>query len=62
MATWDLEQIRAQFPALTREQDGRPVAAYGLSRHYEEIFLVTRLSDFMTMHHDEAAAAASAAE
>ena len=43
-------------------QDGRSVAACGLTPHYEEIFSVTRLSDFMTVYSDEEAAAASAAE
>jgi len=28
----------------------RPVAARGLSDHYREIFRITRLSDFMTIH------------
>jgi anti-anti-sigma factor len=28
----------------------------GLSEHYEEIFRITRLADFMTIYHDEAAA------
>jgi anti-anti-sigma factor len=33
--------------------DGRPLRAFGLSSHYEEIFQVTRLSDFMSIHHNE---------
>ena len=41
--------------------DRRTVAAYGLTPHYEEIFEVTRLSDFITVHKDETAAVASAA-
>ncbi|MEN8238653.1 MAG: STAS domain-containing protein [Actinomycetota bacterium] len=35
---------------------GREVAAYGLTDHYREIFSITRLSDFMTIYADEAAA------
>jgi hypothetical protein len=31
---------------------------YGLSSHYQEIFKITRLSDFMGMVNDEAAALA----
>jgi anti-anti-sigma factor len=34
----------------------RQVLVYGLSSHYEEIFQITRLSDFMTIHPDEATA------
>jgi anti-sigma B factor antagonist len=33
--------------------DGRAVAARGLSRHYREIFEITRLSDFMTILGEE---------
>lgn len=33
--------------------EGRPLRAYGLSPHYEEIFQITRLSDFMSIHHNE---------
>jgi anti-anti-sigma factor len=32
------------------------VEAFGLSDHFREIFEITRLIDFMTIHHDEAAA------
>ncbi len=32
------------------------VEAFGLTDHYREIFEITRLIDFMTIHHDEAAA------
>lgn len=31
----------------------RHLVTYGLSDHYQEIFRITRLSDFMTMHPDE---------
>jgi anti-sigma B factor antagonist len=34
----------------------------GLSSHYLEIFRITRLSDFMTIHADEASALAEAQE
>jgi anti-sigma B factor antagonist len=33
--------------------EGRPVTARGLSRHYREIFEITRLSDFMTILADD---------
>jgi anti-anti-sigma factor len=32
------------------------VEAFGLTEHFREIFEITRLIDFMTIHHDEAAA------
>lgn len=32
------------------------VEAFGLSDHYREIFEITRLVEFMAIHHDEAAA------
>jgi anti-anti-sigma factor len=35
-----------------------PLVTYGLSDHYQEIFKITRLSDFMGMVGDEAAALA----
>ena len=38
---------------------GRPVAAYGLSDHYREIFSITRLSDFMSIYEDAEAALAA---
>jgi anti-sigma B factor antagonist len=38
---------------------GREVAAYGLSDHYREIFMITRLSDFMNIYEDEGAALAA---
>jgi anti-anti-sigma factor len=38
---------------------GRQVAACGLSDHYREIFSITRLSDFMTIHDDDQAALAA---
>lgn len=31
----------------------RSLAVYGLSPHYQEIFSITRLSDFMTIYQDE---------
>ncbi|RPI21983.1 MAG: anti-sigma factor antagonist, partial [Actinobacteria bacterium] len=37
----------------------RPVAAFGLSDHYREIFSITRLSDFMAIYEDAAAAIAA---
>jgi anti-anti-sigma factor len=39
-------------------KEGRPVAAFGLSEHYREIFEVTRLADFMGLFPDEQAAIA----
>jgi anti-anti-sigma factor len=38
----------------------RRLITCGLSDHYQEIFHVTRLSDFMTIHADEASALAEA--
>jgi len=32
--------------------EGREVSAYGLTDHYREVFRITRLSDFMTIHED----------
>lgn len=43
-------------------QQGCPVAVYGLSDHYREIFEITRLSDFVSIHTDEHAALADAPE
>lgn len=40
----------------------RKVLVYGLSDHYVTIFQITRLSDFMTIFPDEAAALAGAAQ
>ncbi len=40
----------------------RRVITFGLSDHYEEIFQITRLSDFMTILPDEEEALAIAAE
>jgi anti-anti-sigma factor len=37
-------------------KDGRAITASGLSDHYQEIFEITRLSDFMTIFADENAA------
>jgi anti-anti-sigma factor len=36
----------------------RSVRAYGLTDHYREIFEITRLSDFIELHHDEEQATA----
>jgi len=36
----------------------RPVHAFGLSEHYRQIFEITRLVDFVTIHSDEASAVA----
>jgi anti-anti-sigma factor len=44
--------------ARARKQS-RPVAAYGLSDHYREIFEVTRLADFMGLYQDEQSAIAA---
>jgi anti-anti-sigma factor len=40
-------------------KEARPVAAFGLSDHYREIFEVTRLADFMGVYGDEQAAIAA---
>lgn len=32
--------------------EGRGVSAFGLTDHYREVFRITRLSDFMTIHED----------
>ncbi|MFZ0548671.1 MAG: STAS domain-containing protein [Candidatus Promineifilaceae bacterium] len=45
--------------AQTRKTHRRLVTC-GLSEHYQEIFRITRLSDFMTIHADEASALAEA--
>jgi anti-anti-sigma factor len=37
-------------------KDGRAISASGLSDHYQEIFEITRLADFMTIYADENAA------
>lgn len=37
--------------AMARAED-REISAYGLSDHYQEVFRITRLSDFMTIHED----------
>ena len=39
--------------------DGVAVAACGLSDHYRQIFEITRLSDFMSIHADERSARAA---
>ena len=33
-----------------------PILTFGLSTHYQEIFQITRLSDFMSIYQDEASA------
>ena len=40
-------------------KNGIPLRTYGLSDHYQEIFTITRLSDFMTIVANEAAALGS---
>ena len=35
-----------------------PLLVFGLSPHYQEIFQITRLADFMSIYHDEASALA----
>lgn len=40
-------------------QAHRRMAVYGLSEHYQEIFQITRLSDFMDIYADEASAVQS---
>lgn len=39
-----------------------PLLVYGLSPHYQEIFEITRLADFMTIYSDEASALAQQQE
>jgi anti-anti-sigma factor len=39
-------------------REGKPVHAVGLSDHYRQIFEITRLSDFVTIHTDEDSAVA----
>jgi anti-sigma B factor antagonist len=46
-----------QVLARARAQ-GTEVHAFGLSDHYREIFEITRLADFVTLHGDRAAALA----
>lgn len=36
---------------------GREMRAFGLSDHYRQIFLITRIADFMAIYEDESAAA-----
>jgi len=43
-------------------QSHRQLLTFGLSDHYQEIFRITRLSDFMGMHEDESSALAAVAE
>ena len=49
--------VIVQLLAKARGQ-GCEVHAVGLSDHYREIFEITRLSDFVTLHRDRAAALA----
>jgi anti-anti-sigma factor len=42
-------------------KERRAIVAYGLSEHYQEIFEITRLSDFMRMFPDEESAIAETA-
>jgi anti-anti-sigma factor len=49
--------VIVQLLARARAQ-GCAVHAVGLSDHYREIFEITRLSDFVTLHADRAAALA----
>ena len=39
-----------------------PLGAFGLTPHYEEIFQITRLADFMTIRQDEDSAVRGAEE
>jgi anti-sigma B factor antagonist len=39
-------------------RQGRPLAAYGLSDHYREIFELTRLDEAITIYDDEQSALA----
>jgi anti-anti-sigma factor len=41
-------------------RDDRPVAAWGLTEHYREIFEITRLADFLEVATDEQAARTAA--
>ena len=46
-------------PLLVRaNRQGRPLAAYGLSDHYREIFELTRLDEAITIYDDERSALA----
>lgn len=49
--------VIVQLLARARAQ-GCEVHAFGLSDHYREIFEITRLADFVTLHEDRAAAIA----
>lgn len=40
-------------------RDGRPVSAWGLTDHYQEIFEITRLADFLEVFADEQSARTS---
>lgn len=42
-------------------QEGRTVSACGLTEHYQHIFEITRLADFMPMFPDEVAARSNVA-
>lgn len=43
--------------AITRAE-GRDLGAFGLSDHYQEVFRITRLADFLTIYEDLTAATA----
>ena len=43
------------------QRQNQRMLAYGLSEHYRQIFEITRLSDFVTIHADEASAVAGSA-
>lgn len=36
----------------TARAEGRDLGAFGLSDHYQEVFRITRLSDFLTIYED----------
>jgi anti-anti-sigma factor len=38
---------------------GKDIRAFGLTDHYQQIFRITRIADFMTIYDDEHAAAAA---
>ncbi len=39
--------------------ENREVGAFGLTEHYQEVFQITRLADFMTIYEDKSAAVAA---
>ncbi len=40
------------------QAEGRDLGAFGLSDHYQEVFQITRLTDFLTIYEDLTAATA----